>query len=979
MKKLLLSVSLLGITLLSLTGKVQAAENFTFEQNFTWNEEDHEVGTPSGSNKWNVYSVSPSGTENTPTLSILNEEDGILRFYTKAKAEEDAETQIRFQKNGGAKNLFDDDGKSIVIKSRFRFDKTYRKGVKIFFAGGEINTASKTYKVLEMTGTEFAYNWSGGSDQKITNKTTPATNVWHDLIVVLKDNEGSNDHVYTYLDQELIYDTDLNSDDELKGLSNLMFYNSKSGNTPEFNWDFDYVKVGEYNGATATKPADQTVKEGEDFEMKPQLTGTNPDYDASVSDYQVSIPVDSQSKLSYSEGKFHALQKTDTPITVTFDFIDPLIADVTAQVTIEQATTVTNIQSASVVREDRIQLVKGETFSLDSVFKAIPQEASNTTLEYESDQPAFTVAGNTLTAVSAGTGTLTVKSQANPSVKKEITVTVLDGVFGNLNQFEAKEAADDTSSDSDKKTLSYGGKTFVPTSVDTDTIYGNVLKFTGQANGGSHYDCWLSSDLQENKDYKLTGWVKMAGSGSGTAEIKLMPYYFGDNSAKGYVSQQAPYYSALKLTASQSGSDWYYFETAAVNFDKSGFADLEFVSVGLKTEIGVYNTSATQTISFAHLALSEQTSVQNSTGFRVQIDGNTYSSDTITLTGHAKGSQITVSALPIPSTSALNLSLEEENPSGLITIEGTTITLNDSGVATVKIIGGGVVKTLSIEISNPATSVSAEQNVSIDLSSKNNSYSLTVEPAGATSVFNVRVEDDTICTAEIVEGKLYIVPKAAGTTKVTVYSQDDENVKAEINVTVTEPVKEPTITVKEENVVMEKDGSYVIEASTDFGSIEYSSSDTSIATVSANGEVTAVGVGTCTITIKVGNVTKTIQITVGVKATGLTIPDSTVSLKKNQEYRIRATATPDNTTQTISYESSDTKVVTVDSSGKVVAVGAGTAKVTIRIGDITKVISFTVTESSNQMLYIILGVIGGVVVLAAASFGVVWFVKKRKK
>lgn len=256
---------------------------------------------------------------------------------------------------------------------------------------------------------------------------------------------------------------------------------------------------------------------------------------------------------------------------------------------------------------------------------------------------------------------------------------------------------------------------------------------------------------------------------------------------------------------------------------------------------------------------------------------------------------------------------------------------------------------------------------------------MTIEPAGATSVFNVQVEDDTICTAEIVEGKLYIVPKAAGTTKVTVYSQDDENVKVEINVTVTEPVKEPTITVKEENVVMEKDGSYVIEASTDSGSIEYSSSDTSIATVNANGEVTAVGVGTCTITIKVGNVTKTIQITVGVKATGLTIPDSTVSLKKNQEYRIRATATPDNTTQTISYESSDTKVVTVDSSGKVVAVGAGTAKVTIRIGDITKVISFTVTESSNQMLYIILGVIGGVVVLAAASFGVVWFVKKRKK
>ena len=116
--------------------------------------------------------------------------------------------------------------------------------------------------------------------------------------------------------------------------------------------------------------------------------------------------------------------------------------------------------------------------------------------------------------------------------------------------------------------------------------------------------------------------------------------------------------------------------------------------------------------------------------------------------------------------------------------------------------------------------------------------------------------------------------------------------------------------------------------------VTYSSSDTSVASVSSDGTVSVKKQGTTTITIKaastsnVESATKTIKLTV-------TKPQQTVTSKYSKYTRnpgspaFTITGVKTDGDGKISYKSSDTSVATVSSSGKVTIKGAGTAVITI--------------------------------------------------
>lgn len=123
-------------------------------------------------------------------------------------------------------------------------------------------------------------------------------------------------------------------------------------------------------------------------------------------------------------------------------------------------------------------------------------------------------------------------------------------------------------------------------------------------------------------------------------------------------------------------------------------------------------------------------------------------------------------------------------------------------------------------------------------------------------------------------------------------------------------------------------------------SVTWSSSDDTVATVSATGEVTAVGAGSATITVTTvdGSFTASCTVTVSaatVAVTGVTVSPKTDSLAVGDaDITLTATIAPENATnQNVTWSSSSDLIATVSDAGVVHAVGAGEATITVTTED----------------------------------------------
>ena len=118
--------------------------------------------------------------------------------------------------------------------------------------------------------------------------------------------------------------------------------------------------------------------------------------------------------------------------------------------------------------------------------------------------------------------------------------------------------------------------------------------------------------------------------------------------------------------------------------------------------------------------------------------------------------------------------------------------------------------------------------------------------------------------------------------------------------------------------------------------VTWSSSDPSVATVSDQGEVTAVRAGNCTITATAGGKSATCTVTVStqeIPVERITLSSTSLSLKEGDSHRLTATVTPSDATDSqVTWSSSDPSVATVSNTGKVVAVRGGNCTITATAG-----------------------------------------------
>ena len=137
--------------------------------------------------------------------------------------------------------------------------------------------------------------------------------------------------------------------------------------------------------------------------------------------------------------------------------------------------------------------------------------------------------------------------------------------------------------------------------------------------------------------------------------------------------------------------------------------------------------------------------------------------------------------------------------------------------------------------------------------------------------------------------------------------------------------------------------------------LSYSSSNTEVASVSANGIVKGKKAGTTTITVTSRNgKTATIDVTIlpPIEATGVTVSPTSIKIKVGKSQTVTATVKPDDTDdKSLTWSSADSSIASVSASGKIQGKKAGKTKVTVKTKNgKTATVDVEVVEGSESTL-----------------------------
>ena len=259
--------------------------------------------------------------------------------------------------------------------------------------------------------------------------------------------------------------------------------------------------------------------------------------------------------------------------------------------------------------------------------------------------------------------------------------------------------------------------------------------------------------------------------------------------------------------------------------------------------------------------------------------------------------------------------------------------------ATIHFQSSGNVKVSGISLDRSSISVSIGSSEQLNAS---------VKPENAQNK-TVRWESSNPAVASVSAG--LVTAKSKGTAIITART-DDGGYTATCTVTVSQPVT--GISLNQSSISIIKGKTYQLSASIQPSgasnrNVTWSSSNSNIATVSSSGKVSAKAAGTATITVKTKDGSKTAKCTVTVKnepikVTGVSLNRSQITLFAGKSENLTAAVKPSNAANKgITWQSSNTNVATVDSSGRITARTEGTATITVKTNDNGKTAKCTVT------------------------------------
>ena len=319
--------------------------------------------------------------------------------------------------------------------------------------------------------------------------------------------------------------------------------------------------------------------------------------------------------------------------------------------------------------------------------------------------------------------------------------------------------------------------------------------------------------------------------------------------------------------------------------------------------------------------------------------------------------------------STSNKNVATVSPSGLVTAKS-------AGTATITCTaqdGSGVKATCKVTVTVPVSGIQLSQTSAALTVGDTLTLTKTIYPSDATNQAVTWMSSSDAVASVDSNGK--ITAKTAGSAVITCKSVSDNSVVGICNVTVKAKVQTPSeikvnkITLNKTTASVTKGKTLQLTATVAPGNatkkeVKWSTSNKNVAMVSTSGLVTAKSAGTATITCTAqdgSGVKATCKITVKnpvVKVTKVTLNKTTATLAPKETLTLKATVTPTNATnKAVTWKSSNTKIATVSSSGKVTAKAAGTVTITCRAKDgsgkkaTCKITVYTNTEAYVARIY----------------------------
>ena len=330
-----------------------------------------------------------------------------------------------------------------------------------------------------------------------------------------------------------------------------------------------------------------------------------------------------------------------------------------------------------------------------------------------------------------------------------------------------------------------------------------------------------------------------------------------------------------------------------------------------------------------------------------------------------EGDELTLTATVNPDNATnKNVTWSSSNGTVASVSNGKVIALKaGKATITVKTEDGGKTATCEVTVNAkvyPVTSVSLDKTSATLTEGDELTLTATVNPDNATNK-NVTWSSSDNTVASVSNGK--VIALKAGKATITVKTEDGGKT-ATCEVTVNAKVYPVTsVSLDKTSATLTEGDELTLTATVNPDNatnknVTWSSSNSAVASVS-NGKVTALKAGKATITVKTddGGKTATCEVTVNAKVypvTGVTLDKTSATLTEGDEITLTATVNPDNATnKNVTWSSSNSSVASV-SNGKVTALKAGKATITVKTDDGGKTATCEVTV--NAKVYPVTGV-----------------------
>ena len=318
----------------------------------------------------------------------------------------------------------------------------------------------------------------------------------------------------------------------------------------------------------------------------------------------------------------------------------------------------------------------------------------------------------------------------------------------------------------------------------------------------------------------------------------------------------------------------------------------------------------------------------------------------------------------IPITGELIYSSSDEN---VVSVDSKgNLVAHSKGSATISIVYNGSIAndptnaTVNVTITARPTSISVNKNrISLQVDKSDSIVATLTGPKNGRLIYVS--SDDSVA---VVDNNGNIIAIGKGTTIITVkYNGNEDYLPSSKNVTVvvspipteinvTNPISLPLYDSVQLDAVLSP-----IE-----GTLNYHTSDSSIAVVNSKGKVTGMGTGTAVITVsydgnsRYGESFKYVTVYVTLEASHINVVDS-VDLSVGDSKNLNAVLTPAGIGNLI-YTSSNPNVVSVDSNGRLIAIKEGDAVITVKFDGSLQylpsnaTVNVTVTKNSDAIKFI---------------------------